>query len=36
MDNHNKNELFIKGTSQNNKKLIIAFAGNAVVYWGVP
>ena len=32
----NKSELFIKGTSQNNKTLIISFAGNAVVYGGVP
>ena len=32
----NKSELFIKGTSQNNTELIISFAGNAVVYGGVP
>ena len=31
-----KSELFIKGTSQNNTELIISFAGNAVVYGGVP
>lgn len=32
----NKSELFIKGTSQNNTELIISFAGNALVYGGVP
>ena len=31
-----KSELFIKGTSQNNTELIISFAGNAVVYGGIP
>lgn len=31
-----KSELFIKCTSQNNTELIISFAGNAVVYGGIP
>ena len=32
----NTNELFIEGTDKNNTKLIIAFAGNTIVYGGIP